>query len=129
MLSRIPEVMAVAPPASAQQIDALAAALGLELPQEYRALLAQANGISANLVQFYAAEDVPERQATYEVAEYAPGYLLIGTVSDFPVLLRAGAASPVYENDWGAMTPDCMHELAPSLAAWIERGCPGKTGD
>jgi hypothetical protein len=120
--------MSVAPPATAAQIDALAAAVGLELPEQYRALLAEANGVSANLVQIYAAGDVPERNATYEVAEYAPGYLVVGTVNDFPVLLRAGPTSPVYENDWGAMTPDCMDELAPSLAEWIERGCPDRNG-
>lgn len=75
----IPNIMSVAPPATAAQIGALAAALGLELPEQYRALLAEANGVSANLVQIYPAEDVPERNATYEVAEYAPGYLVVGT--------------------------------------------------
>ena len=125
---RIPDIISIAPPATAAQIDTLAATLGLELPEEYRALLAEANGVSANLVQIYAADDVPERNATYEVAEYAPGYLLIGTVNDFPLLLRAGRASAVYQNDWGAMTPDIMDELAPSLADWVERGCPDRNG-
>jgi hypothetical protein len=125
---RIPDVTSIAPPATAAQIDALATALGLELPEEYRALLAEANGVSANLVQIYPVEVVPERNATYEVAEYAPRYLVVGTVNDFPVLLRAGRRSPVYENDWGAMTPDCMDELAPSLAEWIGRGCPDRNG-
>jgi hypothetical protein len=67
---------------------------------------------------------VPERNETYQVAKYAPGYILIGTVNDFPVLLRSGASSAVYRNGWGDMTADGMRELAPSLAAWIERGCP-----
>ena len=125
---RIPDITSIAPAATAAQIDALATALGLELPEEYRALLAEANGVSANLVQIYPVEVVPERNETYEVAKYAPGYLVVGTVNDFPVLLRAGRSSPVYENDWGAMTHDCMDELAPSLAEWIERGCPDRNG-
>jgi hypothetical protein len=125
---RIPEIRSIAAPATPAQIEALAATLGLELPEEYRALLAEANGVSTNLVHIYSAEEVPERNATYEVAGYAPGYLLVGTVNDFPVLLRAGRSSPVYENDWGAMTPDVMEELAPSLATWIERGCPDREG-
>lgn len=112
-----------APPATAAQLDALAAALGLELPAEYRALLAEANGVSANRVQLWSTDEVPERHATAEVAEYAPGYLLIGAVDDAPVLLRAGPASPVFRNDWGAMTPDCMERLADSLSAWIAAGC------
>ena len=125
---RIPEIISIAPPATAAQIETLAASLGLELPEEYRALLAEANGVYANLVQIYPAEDVPERNATYQVAKYAPGYLLIGTLWDFPVLLRAGRTSAVYENDWGAMTPDMMDELASSLADWVERGCPDSNG-
>jgi hypothetical protein len=125
---RIPEIMSIAPSATAAQIDSLANTLGLELPEEYRALLTEANGLSANLVQIYSTEEVPERNETFKVAEYAPGYLLIGTVNDFPILLRAGRASPVYENDSGAMTPDIMDELAPSLTAWIERGCPDRDG-
>ncbi len=123
LAARIPHIMAAQPPATAEQLDQLAAALGLVLPDEYRALLGEANGVSANLVQIYAAEEVPERNATFEVALYAPGYILIGTVYDFPVLLRAGMGSPVFENDWGGMTPDIMTELAPSLDAWIAAGC------
>ena len=127
LADRIPEIMAIQPPATAEQIDALAAALGLVLPDAYRALLGEANGVSASRVQVYSASEVPERSTTYEVARYAPGYLLIGTVSDAPVLLRAGAASPVFENDWGGMTPDLMMELAPSLEAWIAAGCPSSS--
>jgi hypothetical protein len=125
LASRIPDIMSLEPPAALEQIGALAVLLGLELPEEYRALLSESDGISGNLVQIFAVAEVPERNATYEVAKYAPGYILIGTVWDFPVLLRSARSSAVYQNDWGAMTPDCMKELAPSLSAWIERGCPG----
>ncbi len=129
MLARgIPDLLDLGPPATAAQIDALAAALQLELPAEYAALLAEANGVSANLVQFYAAEDVPERNETYEVAEYAPGYIVVGAFHDAPLLLRGGPTSPVFEGDWGAMTPDCMNVLGPSLTAWIARGCPDRSG-
>ena len=126
LASRIPEIMSIESPASVDEIDELASALGLRLPDEYRALLAEANGVSANLVQIYSVRVVPERNTTYEVAKYSPGYLVIGTVSDFPVLLRAGKSSPVFENDWGAMSPDAMKEVAPSLEAWIDAGCPDR---
>lgn len=127
LASRIPGIMSIQPPASTTQIEQLAAGLDLELPDEYRALLAEANGVSANLVEIYPAELVPERNAMYEVARYSPGYLVIGTVNDFPVLLRGGRSSAVYENDWGAMSAECMYELAPSLAAWIAGGCLDKS--
>lgn len=120
---RIPEIMSLAPPATREQIDALETTLGLKLPDEYRQLLAEANGINASLVTIYPADCVPERNETYEVAKYAPGHILIGTVNCFPVLLTAGQNSAVYENGWGAMTPDFMRQLATSLFAWIEVGC------
>lgn len=124
LADRIPEIMSMEPPASAEQIDALAAALGLTLPDEYRALLAEANGVQASLVQLYPAEVVPERNETYEVAQYSPGYFVIGSVNSSPVLLRAGATSAVYENGWGAMSAIAMRELAPNLESWIAAGCP-----
>ena len=129
LANHIPDIMSMEPPASREQLDGLAQALGLQLPAEYRALLAEANGVSANLVEIYSAETVPERNATYEVATYSPGYILIGTLNDSPVLLRAGEVSAVYENDWGAMSPQTMKELAPSLAQWIANGCPNSSGE
>lgn len=81
LADRIPDVEWLAPPATVEQIDALAGSLGLELPDEYRALLLEADGVSADLVQIYPAGDVPERNGTYEVARYAPGFILIGTVN------------------------------------------------
>jgi hypothetical protein len=129
LAKRIPEIMSIEPPASAEQIERLASALGLQLPDEYRTLLAEANGVSANLVQIYPSENVPERNFTYEVSKCSPGYFVIGTVNDCPVLLRAGRSSPVFENDWGAMSPDAMKELAPSLERWIGAGCPDSEGE
>jgi len=122
----IPELIRAEPPASSAQLDTLACALGLELPDDYRALLRQADGVLANLVVIYPAQDVPERNSTFAVAASAPGYFLIGCVNDFPLLLRAGRASPVFENDWGDLTPGCMYQVGTSLAEWIRRGCPGR---
>lgn len=129
LADRIPEIMSVQPPATAAQLDRLAVALGLALPDEYRALLMEANGVSSNRVTIYPAEDVPERNTTYQVAKHSPGYFVIGTVNDFPVLLRGGKSSPVFENDWGAMSPEIMSELAPSLADWINARCPDSSGE
>ena len=128
----IPKVLRLEPPASAAQLDALASTLGLELPDDYRALLCEANGVLANLVVFYPVEEVPERNATFAVAANASGHILIGCVNDFPLLLRTGRESPVFQNDWGDMTLDCMYQLGTSLAEWIRRGCPeseGKTAE
>jgi hypothetical protein len=128
LAKNIPDILDISPPASGEKIDNLERILQLQLPDEYRALLREANGIYANLVSIFSCEDAPERNETYEVREYAPGYILIGAVSDSPVLLKSGKESPVYVNDWGAMTPDCMVELAPSLESWVNAGCPDSEG-
>lgn len=128
-VERIPGLINRFSPATDEQVAALGQSLGLLLPTEYVDLLRTANGILADLVCFYSAEEVPERNQTYQVAKYAPGYILIGSANDFPLLIRAGESSAVLEADWGAMTQDCMSEIAPSLAAWIEAGCPLRDAD
>jgi len=84
-----------------RQISHLENELDSVLPTEYKALLKESNGVSANLVQLYPIKEIQGMNQTYEVPEYAPGYLLIGSVNDFPVLLKTQEQSPVFENDWG----------------------------
>lgn len=75
---------------------------------------------------FYPCSCVPERNATYDVSTDAPGYFVIGRVNDFPVLLRAGKESAVYQGGWGYLHPSYFVTLAPSLLQWINRGCPDR---
>ncbi len=124
LVKRIPDIIELAEPALDRQLDELSTRMNVELPVEYRQLMKESNGVHANLVELYPIEDIPERNETYEVAQYAPGYLLIGSVCSFPLLLKSGRESPVYQNDWGAMSPDCMTMLGTSLADWIAKGCP-----
>lgn len=127
LAKRIPEIISLGAPASTDEIGGLESRLGLRLPDEYRQLLGEANGLEANLIQIYPCEDVLERNETYEVNVFAPDFILIGCVNSFPVLLKSGSESAVFENDWGAMTEDCMVKLAANLNEWIARGCPDKT--
>jgi hypothetical protein len=125
MLSRrIPELIETKPPASSAELGHLQECLGLELPLQYKGLLSESDGISANLVQIYACSEVPERNTTYAVQESVPGFFVFGTVNCFPLLLRAGAESPVYEADWGWMAKEDLRVLGASLEDWISRGCP-----
>jgi hypothetical protein len=82
----------------------------------------------------YAADELVERNATWETRTYAHGFLAIGDTSGpDAILIRSrddgGDDPPVYLVDVGTMTPDHMRPLAPSLSDWIERGCPLGTGD
>lgn len=126
LVDTIPEILEPHKPASLERIRALATELALQLPSQYEQFLAEADGIYASEVQIYSCDSVPERNGTYEVPIYAPGYILIASVNSFPVLLRSGESSPVYQGDWGSMDPDYFVVLAPSLVEWVEMGCPDR---
>jgi hypothetical protein len=115
------ETHAAAPAAEVKQLQET---LGLELPRQYQDLLRESNGVSANLVEIYPAWEVPERNATYEVQQSLPSHFLFGTVNCFPLLLRKGEESPVYEADWGWMAEADLRVLGSSLEDWINKGCP-----
>ena len=110
-----------APPASAAAV----AGTGL-LPEDYATLLAQADGVAADHFILYSCVELPERNATYEVDRYAPGFVTVGDDGGGSALvMRAGPGrSPVFRVGHGTMTPPDMVRLADSLAEWIGAGCP-----
>ena len=125
-VTTIPGILARNPPASPESVARLRAELGQELPDEYVALLAQADGLHADSFTLYPSESVPERNRTYEVAVYAPGFLTIGDDGGGQaIVLREGRGpSPVFVVGHGAMTPDHMARVAASLSEWVRLGCP-----
>jgi hypothetical protein len=131
-VAEIPGIITRHPPASPEAINRLRAELGLELlPGEYVAFLAQADGVEADAFSLYPCQDVPERNRTYEVALYAPGYFAIGDDGGGrAIVLRAGdEASPVFVVGHGSMSPDEMRKVAGSLSDWVRLGCPFDAGD
>ena len=125
-IGTIPGIITQYPPASPESIARLRADLGLELPFEYIALLTQADGVHTDSLALYPSGDVPERNRTYEVAVYAPGFLAIGDDGGGQAIaLRAGRGpSPVFVVGHGVMTPDHMATVAASLSDWLRLGCP-----
>ena len=122
----IPGIITTCPPASREAIARLRAELGLELPEEYSTLLAQADGVYANSLTLYSSVDVPERNRTYEVAVYAPGYLTIGDDGGGQaIVLRAGrSTSPVFVVGHGSMSSTHLVRVADSLSDWLRSGGP-----
>jgi hypothetical protein len=60
------------------------ARLGVQLPADYIAWLQRSNGATgalgeSNYVDLWPVEDLIDRNAAYNVAEFAPGLLLFGT--------------------------------------------------
>jgi len=72
-------------------------------------------------ITIYEVDQLVERNATYEVAQYAPGYVLFGDDSGGRgfLLQAASAESPVFSTDLGDLDPDDFDIAGPSLSAWV----------
>jgi SMI1 / KNR4 family (SUKH-1) len=125
-VAAIPEVMTRNPPAAPEAIAAASRLLPAELPEDYAALLAQADGLLANHFALYSCSDLPERNATFEVGKYAPGFVIVGgDGGGSAIVMRGGPGrSPVFLVGHGVMQSEFMERLAHSLAEWIDLGCP-----
>ncbi|MGB4811940.1 MAG: DUF4274 domain-containing protein [Methylophilaceae bacterium] len=97
------------------------------LPSEYRQfLLSHDEMFFGDSILIYAAEDVIERNETYETKVYCPGYITIGDDSggQAVVISLSGEPSSVFLVGHGHMKPDGFHLMANSLSEWIANGCP-----
>lgn len=124
-LGSIEDFYSVNPPASEQAIADVELAMGMSLPDEMRDLLLAADGFRLdNGVGIYGTDEIEERNATFEVGKYAPGYLAIGDDSGGrAVMLRFGNAG-VYWVHQGIMAPEKMTLAAHSLQEWVDGKCP-----
>lgn len=125
-VAAIPEVLARNPPAAPEAIAAASRLLPTELPEDYAALLVQADGLLAKHFALCSCGDLPERNATFEVGKYAPEFVIVGgDGGGSAIVMRGGPGrSPVFLVGHGAMQPEFMERLADSLAEWIDLGCP-----
>jgi hypothetical protein len=106
-------------------IDELEVSLGRKLPDYYKKLLLEINGfILENGITIYSSKDLYERNQTFEVDEYAPGYLLIGDDSGGLAILINMENYALYIVDQGIMDPDEMEKISNSLEEWIDGVCP-----
>ncbi|MBB4637813.1 SMI1/KNR4 family protein [Longimicrobium terrae] len=112
--------------AAEDQMLAAAQELGVDFPDFYTAFLRRRNGIGpeGNLL-LYSTDDIVERNETFEVQTYAPGYLAIGDDSGGRSLIIGLDGSPtVYLVEQGSMDPDDFLEVSPDFAAWLDQGAP-----
>ena len=80
--------------ASDADLDAAAAALGIQLPEDYRAVMRRANGgdheFGESWLLLWRVEDVAANNAGYEAKEFAPGFSYFGS----------NGAGEAYAWDW-----------------------------
>ncbi|MCX4744230.1 hypothetical protein OG455_01650 [Kitasatospora sp. NBC_01287] len=95
----------------------------MSLPASLLALWSVRDGLlAASGIAVYSAGCIGERNATYEVAQYAPGFLLVGDDSGGRgFLLRAGDPdSAVFSSDLGDLDPADFDVVFADFASWIE---------
>lgn len=73
-------------------------------------------------VTVYSTGCIGERNSTYEVAQYAPGFLLIGdNGGGRGFLLRTDdSGSAVFSSDLGDLAPEDLEVESADFASWIE---------
>ncbi|WP_380283681.1 hypothetical protein [Kitasatospora purpeofusca] len=102
--------------------EAVRADIGPSLPAPLVALWKAADGLMTEAgVTVYSAGCIGERNATYEVTQYAPGFVLVGDDSGGRgFLLRAGDPhSAVYSSDLGDLGPEDFEVESADFASWI----------
>ncbi|MFF7275493.1 hypothetical protein [Streptomyces griseorubiginosus] len=94
----------------------------MSLPAALEELWSVRNGLlTESGVAVYSTADIGERNATYEVALYAPGFLLVGDDSGGRgFLLRVGEPdSAVFSSGLGDLEPADFDVVSTDFASWI----------
>ena len=74
------EFYKIYPPAEESRIKKVEQELGMKLPKAYKELLRHTDGfITDDGINIFGTDDIVERNMTYEVKEYAPGYIGVGS--------------------------------------------------
>lgn len=110
--------------ASPDQIGSIQGKLGVVLPKSYAQLLDETNGFMLeNGISIYSTDDLIERNETFEVQEYAPGFIAIGDDSGGMSILISISTGEVFSVDQGSMDPDDMDKLANDVSEWMGMNC------
>ena len=101
------------------------------LPNVYKDLLKYTNGFSigGGLV-IYGAEDIVERNETWEVDEYASGFIAIGDDGGGNVFLMLQDADEkeVLVIGSGDMNPSHANLVTSDFTKWVNSGCLNEIG-
>ncbi|WP_228562431.1 SMI1/KNR4 family protein [Catenulispora rubra] len=111
------------PAATSADVERAQAEVGRHLPAPLVALWKVTDGLITDAgVTVYSAGCIGERNTTYEVAQYAPGFVLIGDDSGGRgFLLRADDPhSAVFSSDLGDLGPEDFEVESVDFASWIE---------
>jgi len=108
-------------------IQQTALAMGVLLPDVYKELVTSMNGVSMDSgACIYGVDDLAERNDTWEVQEYARGFVAIGDDGGGNVFLMRQRAEEraVIVVDCGDLNPQNGVVITQDLEVWVRNGCP-----
>jgi len=99
---------------------------GAPLAAPLRAFVLAHGGHEVGAVRFYAADEIVERNLTYESREYCPGYLALGDDGGGRAVVVHGELVPptVFVVGHGSMSEPDFIAVGAQLADWLDAGCP-----
>jgi hypothetical protein len=114
----------LSPSASEIDIEEVEKGLNNILPISYKELLKASNGLATNEgIIIYGTDDILERNETWEIKNYAPGFISIGDDSGGRVFLMSlGDEEKILIVDSGDMTPDHAELISTNLIQWATNG-------
>ena len=105
----------VHPPASAELVQLAQSHSTVLFPPDYVALLLLSNGLSSDgCLALHDINTLPQRNTDYEVAEYLPGYFMIGDDCGGQAIV-INKKGEVFEVGMGVMSLDFLEKSAESL--------------
>lgn len=99
--------------------------MGLTFPKSFRELLKLTNGLETDEgVVIFGTDIIMERNQTYEVAEYAQGYLAVGSNGGgkFYLMPAKEEAAELWQVDAGVMNPEFASLVSEDFVEWIHHG-------
>ncbi len=113
------------PAVDENEINKLEVEMGLKFPNVFRELLKLTNGLETEEgVAIFGTDIIIERNQTYEVSEYAQGYLAVGSNGGgkFYLMSANEDSTELLQVDAGVMNPEFASLVSEDFIKWINNG-------
>lgn len=113
------------PAADDNELNKKEVEMGLKFPKVFRELLKLTNGFETEEgVVIFGTDIIIERNQTYEVSEYAQGYLAVGSNGGGKFYLMSAKvnSTELLQVDAGVMNPEFASLVSADFVEWINNG-------
>lgn len=113
------------PAVDENEINKIEVEIGFKFPKVFRELLKLTNGFETDEgVIIFGTDIIIERNQTYEVSEYAQGYLAVGSNGGgkFYLMSANEDSTELLQVDAGVMSPEFASIVSEDFIKWINNG-------